>query len=1816
MSKELQLFLKDELTFKEKFYKFMDILLSEQSNIRPEALIFMGFSYLQTLSLFYAEQINIFNPKNSKSDYILYIIEKIIRVKDLFRNNYIGQNILIYILFIFIIFFILYFLILCQKINHNSIYSINGKIINYLIKIFLFMMYNINLDISFSTFCFGFTENNPNFDQIVKCRSNSNLSIIIISAILIIITFILHIFFQIFYSDLFFFSNTYYAKMSCNYDIYMDINSFINSALTIQAYFLTKESFLIFNVIYSLGMFFYYLKFYLFYDTYISLLTGIFHSLYAWTSIFGLIFAYIDFKEKGILYIISCIIICLCYYNIKKMIEKNILYDKTPNKITNHYHLLFFFKTFCEKIIKFDSSSENKAIISGLLQVLFEEVPNSKSKEQICGDLYLPISNKWRDFKKDKIEDEVFRKYFIIKMMEFFIFNIDNCPDLYFNLSLYYLIIIHNYCQAMYYFQKIAAFKLNYKEYFTYMRLKLKISKILVQDLKRSDEENVSLKSLDISMYYKYDSLSQEFIEEITNDIELSLEFWKIFRRYSKDISFKINFNKVFKLTDKIQTTKKNIEKMWNDLLKIYSGVNEYFEFYNDYIEQINDDDLKKRDLDSLKRKKTDFNEHLTNNYYSILFNKDTGIIIANGDIGSEGMIKHCNKKIENIFNYKISDLKDVNVSKLMPKLFGQHHNKYIEKYFTMGERQYIESKDFKTYGKDKNNSIIQIQLALKLLPIINYNVFFVALIVKENIDDIILIDKNFIIQGMSSKLMKILSIENPYLFQDNDIPFYVICKKFVNFYNIFLKNKSNFSTNELGKKLTTIINEEIILKGPEEKGSIKKNKNNKNEKEEKEEIHENIKINENIELEYEIKIPQFLLDYSEKTKYKNNRNLFAYNKKVEYDNDNNNDSKELFTSDEENEDENDNENELLVQEKDNKNEKSLKKNKIVKIVSTNKVVANNFTPTPTPTPTPIEPKDSFGENLKNRIVNEQDKLNQKSKEERIYIERMNQYQTLFIEEQFNELEDLIDFCNKDSSSTEYKFNFTFDNNRFGKNEISYIVRCIDNKLQEGQSDEKSIGDLDPKAIKYKKEKAEAIKPLFELLDYEREEILQLPEMFIKLSLENKKFQNLLDSCKNEIKNISKTHGQKKAEILEDENSSQTSQTGFDNDLVKKNRIEEIRANLFNSVNNFFTLKYIRITIALIMLSTTVYVIIYLAYILDFNSSLEHVSLVNLYLFRTTLWTTELVSIFISLKALILDKLGKIQIDYLNFESLTIKNITDYYYEMQKIANTLYYNLTFHYGKIEMEVPKYLTEKELLSLYWDHINITYVNDNYMRGGFVNNESFPTAMDQFLCNCINFLKNDVSEEFITSKINNTDFEEYFNYITHLIIENAYNNIIPNQFTKLKSIPNVFSRFNNKKKRIMITIIAIFTGCIIVLCLFYFVMIRTTNKSMTDGFNKITKIKVDKIEERIKKIEIFNYNLKKFRDKESTNMEESKVQTEIIGDQQSKKQLLLPSKSSTSKDNNMINESLEKKMSWDENSSLIGNNGFVTDIKRYIPLTVLTEYHYHAGVVIIFVCGAVILIYFSSITMIQNINQLLIIQKFIYGKLISVSSEIIEVKCFISSCENKTILNYTEFKSNDEIRDMMKGLRNFKKIEDYYNNKYLLNACEAVIDKIFEPEKFEYCMNNDSIISTSNNTDNLLKLEDNIIDNIYKKEDMYRYTYGVQSNRLSLFNESNFQNIEYIFYNYIFSVGDFFADIITTNLDEYLRMKKRILILLVCCLALALILYCLIFMTVYIPKLTHFLSVSRSVMKIIPTSMIMITPELENWIENKYYDSSIC
>ena len=314
----------------------------------------------------------------------------------------------------------------------------------------------------------------------------------------------------------------------------------------------------------------------------------------------------------------------------------------------------------------------------------------------------------------------------------------------------------------------------------------------------------------------------------------------------------------------------------------------------------------------------------------------------------------------------------------------------------------------------------------------------------------------------------------------------------------------------------------------------------------------------------------------------------------------------------------------------------------------------------------------------------------------------------------------------------------------------------IDNKNEIGSNDQDTIEDFDLKAVKYKKDKFEAIKPLYELYPEEKKEIIELPEKFLKLSIENKKFQKLLQACKMDIVTMSKTHGEKKDEILEDENASQTSQTGFDSGLVKKNRIEEIRRNLLVNVSNFFTLRYLRIASVLLGIGTTIFIVLYSIYFNQINTDLKNVSQINIDLFQST----------------------------------------------------------------------YLTEDQLINLYWEKIPITF----YEPLEETANETFPMSIDQMLSNIFSYLH----DENYTLSGDNSEYVkgdenyDYFQYVTYLIIENTYDHILPNLYKKLIEFPKILYQYNNDQKNIVLIAIIIYAVFIVLICASIFSLIHLTNK----------------------------------------------------------------------------------------------------------------------------------------------------------------------------------------------------------------------------------------------------------------------------------------------------------------------------------------------------------------------------------------------------
>ena len=727
-----------------------------------------------------------------------------------------------------------------------------------------------------------------------------------------------------------------------------------------------------------------------------------------------------------------------------------------------------------------------------------------------------------------------------------------------------------------------------------------------------------------------------------------------------------------------------------------------------------------------------------------------------------------------------------------------------------------------------------------------------------------------------------------------------------------------------------------------------------------------------------------------------------------------------------------------------------------------------------------------------------------------------------------------------------------------------------------------------------------------------KKELLSLPEIFFKLSLEDKKFQKLLQQCKNDIQNMSMAHGQKKDEIVEDENSSQSSQIGFDSGLVKKNRIEEIRSNLLLNVSNFYTLKYIKLVFIFLALCSFIFCVLYIIVFWNLYNTLVDVSSVNVNLFQTTLWTTELVSIFLSLKTLFLKNTrGKnfYQFDFSNYDNDRNKTNYDYYSEMEDIVKDLYNKISEAYGILEMDIPKYLPKDDLFTKYWDHINVTNINSSVNE--VKDDESFPMSIAQILSNSLSYITQPIYKNINENSfqmyenlapLEKLNIELYFNYSTFIIIENSYDNLLPNQFKKLTEIPYILSDYNKARKASILLIILLYAGLMLLFCIAYFFLIHLTNKSMTDGLEKVTKIRLEKIEETLKKIQVFNTNLKRFRDKDTKAADDNKEDSELSDDQNPN-----PVEAKKTLGVNAVKKG--KQNTTAAASSLVNSNGFNTDTKKYVPLNVLNHSFLHSVFVFCILCGFLIPVYIFSNDMVYNTNQLLLVQNHIFGELISSSASTVEVKCFMSYCQNTTNLNYSDLVDMGKIQEVIKGITTFSEVKNFYNEKFLLNACAAAIDKNTDEDKYNECLNENLIVS-ANNTDNLIKLVDNIVNNIYKEDEMNRKNESLSHIRYELFNTSYFNQMEEIFYKYIIPVGDNFAKLVNSDLDSYLSERKIMVLILVCVLGAIMIIYCLIFGIIFINQLIHYLSVSRCVMKIIPTSVIISTQDLENWIENKY------
>ena len=1842
---EIQLYEKDDLPLFERYIILSDIFVSNQGNSRIEILLYLSIFYLQIICGFFSPQLGILKSNNEIDNFLIHI-EKLMRIKNFFRNDYNNYKIIGYTLFIFFIVSAIYFLILIKMTNRQSFFDFKKKIFVYTHKVFKYIAFNIILDMSFAKFCFKGNKNHIILEA--SCSLKDEILVNFVYLFCFFYSVIMNFIAQIFYNDFLHLSNSYLSKSSSSYDFIMAIHLIIYSFILNQ-YYLSKYIFLIYNFISSLFFYYYYIHVHLYYEKSVFFLIGIYHALYAWVSFLFLIFYIFPVNNIGLIYISSSFLVSYASYTVTNHLDYNLIYKTPFSKIKNRYYILYFIKEIIRIINTLEEDEERKLLLMGLLEIHKVECGNPICLTKNDDKIYSPKNEHWTN-ESHNINNKIFLNSFIVQLLNYWIKQNIPFPDILITLSFFYLKIIGNICLSIFTLKKVSQLKLTSNEYYSFCRIKIKIRNYLVQNLKEKNKPIYSLEELNSSFYFKYQDLAKELVQEITNDSNSSLNFWNTL----KNTKNSLNYNEIFKLTEIIGKTKLKISKLFKKLFNIYNGVNGIFELYSNYVDIINNDFTTKRNLDLIKKKYEKITlDKLNINYFNSLFGKDTGIIIGSGDLGQEGKIITYNKIITDIFGYNNDELKGKNCTILMPKLLSDIHNSFIERYFQIGKRDILGKKSFKSFAKDKDNNIFMVKMALNLFPVLNESVLFILMLIKEKIEDLILIDNNFNIQGMTNQLMQKFNIENKELFKMYDIPFYSICPEFVRLYKnmIIVKNKKlllapslkekkgiseikktmsgilkkvinkrktvdyvsnqgilNFSSKINNEVLEynsynqianspyshiqrSSLNNNIVSNSPSHKRSFFFRQSFFRDKSiEKSVILEDISnlqspqqildLNENIELESEIKIPHFILNYRNNLSQKDD-NFIDF---------------------------------------DSINEDTIEQSSFDDCSSFLEEENIYFNPHVTNS---IKIKESKLDSKKNITINDSQRGKNKndlykSEEEIVFLNKINKFKILFSKGDFTELKEYIDYCFLEgANSTGIKYNLVFEKFKFSSEITSYSVKVneikdIKDVIEDENEDEDDLiinlvsSQLEKKneQIQHmKKSKTECLKKLYYINSERRKNIILLCKEFIETLSFNLNFQQNILKSKEEILSYSTIHGKLKNQVLlEDENSSQTS-SSYNENLSKKNRIEENRNNALKNINNYYMLKYYKGILFFIFACFVIFLSIILNLFDKLCKNLSNVTNINNKLYQTTNWVTFLISTLISFDTTFI---------------MTRNNLLDNFsYNIYLDSYEIYFNTlkNFSLEWIDLIMTNFsLVEKSLIyftdeskNIFWEKNSILNMNNTYN-----SNEPYPFALFQIIESSSSLLNDGVFINYLLHLCEIDDFKKknliYFSYNS---INNAYNSFLPKNLEKIKELPQILKAFNNNSLH-NIRFTCYFYIAIMILIIFANIFIlKKTNKNINDGFEKISKINTSKIDETIKKIEQFIVLLNQFIE---TNYEDNHYfntknfnKTFEISNTINKTSILMEfSKNNLNNDlfnqeDNNKNLSMERKKTDDEFNLLKFESEKIKTLHlfkfSYIQPLILT----------IIGTEFVLTTFLITNSIVKSSNEILNVQTYIYELVLSASTSLLDLKYAFTYLPIEHKINYFNHNTNFSLQEIMNDITKFDDIFKLYNDMQI-NICESAFNSNSQKEKYEFCLN-DSKVKIVNNTNSIFNSIKSKVESLMELMNYY-VSEDINYDTRTLYSSEELEQCEYLFYNYLISFIDKIASSTLNNEQKTLNHDKFIALTFYFFVIFEILLYIIYVLIIFQNRIIYLLSVARCIFRIIPINIIYSTQELSSWIENDF------
>ncbi|KAL4450352.1 hypothetical protein ABPG74_009058 [Tetrahymena malaccensis] len=271
--------------------------------------------------------------------------------------------------------------------------------------------------------------------------------------------------------------------------------------------------------------------------------------------------------------------------------------------------------------------------------------------------------------------------------------------------------------------------KPNIQEEFSIFRFANQIE----DEIKDSDEKTGDTRNVDVNKIVLFQKRFIEFQEIIDRSVQLHLDFWRELLEENPEIQ-KIESmgSKITSTVEQVNLYLQNlsiilifnyfvqVKDQFQKLRDIYSNHIKCLEIYGYFLKDIVNDDIEgEKILDNVKYAKNSQSvnkQFVDQDRLKYGENSNTAILTVSGNYGQIGTVTNLNNELTRILGWSKADVIEQNISRIMPKVYADLHDKFMEHYLETSEGKVIGI-ERTVMCLNKDSFLVPCTLMIKVLP-------------------------------------------------------------------------------------------------------------------------------------------------------------------------------------------------------------------------------------------------------------------------------------------------------------------------------------------------------------------------------------------------------------------------------------------------------------------------------------------------------------------------------------------------------------------------------------------------------------------------------------------------------------------------------------------------------------------------------------------------------------------------------------------------------------------------------------------------------------------------------------------------------------------------------------------------------------------------------------------------------------------------------------------------------------------------------------------------------------------------------------------